>query len=102
MYAKMNHKSAIINITVSEKFITDIFVHLFKSAKFAIMMSDYKKLEKEYGINCGELLIGYIKHIIENLLGGPYNNRTARELAWGFYDKFLTQSVFLLIIIAFY
>lgn len=100
VYAKKNKKEqedVKIEMKAAERFVGEVFAKQFEALKLAIYLKDYKKLEDEYKIKYGYLLHGYIKHIIENnLLSGPYNNRTARELTWGFYDQFLTDAVFLL------
>lgn len=97
VFAKKNkkeQKEVVIEKDAAMRLIKDVFAHQFETLKLAVYTRDYKKLENEYKIKHGYLLHGYTRHIIEhNLFGGVYSNRTARELAWGFYDQFLTSVV---------
>jgi len=86
-----------INRNVAGKLIAEILPDQFDLTRFAIYArrGEYGKLEQEYGVKKGYVLHNYLRFLVEsNTFGSSYRNRTARELAWGFYDQFLTKLVF--------
>lgn len=55
---------------------------------------DYQMIENEFKVIKGYMLFNYLRAMVEcNAFGSPYTNRTAKEIAWGFYDQFLTKLV---------
>ena len=97
VFAKKNKREQeeiLIDKDPALNIITEVFNNQFEALLFAKYTKNYEEMEKRYKINHGYLLHIYLRYIIEkNLLGGAYTNRTARELAWGFYDQFLTSAV---------
>jgi hypothetical protein len=56
---------------------------------------EYPVIEREFGVSKGYILNYYLRSLVEtNVFGSVFSNRTQRELAWGFYDQFLTKMVF--------
>jgi len=64
--------------------------------RFAIYArrGEYQKIENEFSVKKAYILHNYLRSIVEtNVFGSAFSNRTARELAWGFYDQLLTKLV---------
>lgn len=69
----------------------------FDLTRFVIYANrgEYSKIEKEFGVSKGFVLRSYLRFLVEsNVFGSSFSNRTARELAWGFYDQLLTKLVY--------
>ncbi len=85
-----------ISRTVAGKLISELLPDDFELTQFAIYArrGQYEEIVKEYGVQRGYILHNYMRALVENnVFGSAFRNRTARELAWGFYDQFLTKLV---------
>ncbi len=85
-----------IGRTVAGQLISDLLPDQFDLTRFAIYarQGNYGKIVKDFGVERGYILHNYMRYLIEsNVFGSSFRNRTARELAWGYYDQLLTKLV---------
>jgi len=86
-----------IDRTTAGKLLSEVLTDQFELTRFAIYarLGQYNKIIEEYGVRRAYILHNYMRGMVEsNVFISAYKNRTARELAWGFYDPFLTKLVF--------